>query len=111
MLYLRFGYNNISAWASRCLFRFQGNATASVRGTTTVEIHVFFMIHIGQLIKHELELQERTPSWLARKINCERPNVYNIFERKSIDTDLLLLLSKALNKDFFEILSKELNRQ
>ena len=71
----------------------------------------FFMIHIGQLIKQELELQERTPSWLARKINCERPNVYNIFERKSIDTDLLLLISKALNKDFFEILSKELNRQ
>ena len=41
----------------------------------------FFMIHIGQLIKQELEHQERTPSWLARKINCERPNVYNIFER------------------------------
>ena len=71
----------------------------------------FFMIHIGQLIKQELELQERTPSWLARKINCERPNVNNIFERKSIDTDLLLLISKALNKDFFEILSKELTQQ
>ena len=33
------------------------------------------MIHIGQLIRQELDRQERTPTWLARKINCERPNV------------------------------------
>ena len=35
-----------------------------------------FMIHIGQLIFEEMQRQERTPAWLARKINCERPNVY-----------------------------------
>ena len=69
------------------------------------------MVHIGKLIKQELETQERPPpSWLARKISCERPNVYNIFERKSLDTDLLFQISKALDKDFFAILSQELTK-
>ncbi len=61
------------------------------------------MIHIGQLIKEELERQERTPTWLAKKINCERPNVYYIFQQKSINTDLLMRISHALGKNFFEI--------
>ena len=30
------------------------------------------MIHIGHIIKEVMESQERTPTWLARKINCER---------------------------------------
>ena len=56
------------------------------------------MIHIGQLIKTELERQERTPTWLARKINCDRTNIYRIFERESIDTALLSRISTALNR-------------
>lgn len=61
----------------------------------------FFMIHIGQLIKSELIRQERTPTWLARKINCDRSNMYYIFSQQSINTDLLLRISRALNHDFF----------
>ena len=49
--------------------------------------------------------QERTPAWLARKINCQRPNVYYIFSQPSINTDLLLKISKALNVDFFALYS------
>ena len=64
------------------------------------------MIHIGQLIKTELERQERTPTWLARKINCDRTNIYRIFERESIDTALLSRISTALNRNFFEELSQ-----
>lgn len=60
------------------------------------------MIHIGKLIKAEVELQERTPTWLAKKINCDRTNVYRIFERESIDTALLSRISTALNRNFFE---------
>ncbi len=60
------------------------------------------MIHIGQLIRQELDRQERTPTWLARKINCERPNVYYIFSQQSINTELLLRISQALNHDFFQ---------
>ncbi len=65
------------------------------------------MPHIGKLIKEELDRQERTPAWLARKINCERPNVYYIFRQQSINTDLLMQISRALNVDFFQYYSDE----
>lgn len=54
-----------------------------------------------------MESQERSPTWLARKINCERPNVYYIFQQQSINTDLLLRISIALNHDFFSYYSLE----
>lgn len=59
-------------------------------------------IHIGSLIKEELKRQERTITWLAHKLYCDRSNVYDIFRRKSIDTDLLLRISQVLNHDFFQ---------
>lgn len=65
------------------------------------------MIHIGQLIKTELERQERTPTWLAKKINCDRTNIYRIFDRESIDTALLSRISTALSRNFFEELSQQ----
>lgn len=48
---------------------------------------------------------ERTPGWLAKKINCDRTNIYKIFQRPSIDTELLARISKALDYDFFLDLS------
>lgn len=66
------------------------------------------MIHIGCLIKEEMIRQERTPTWLARKINCERTNIYYIFSQQSINTELLLQLSIALGVDFFKIYSSEI---
>lgn len=64
------------------------------------------MVHIGKAIEAEMRRQERTPSWLARKINCERTNVYYIFSQPSINTDMLMRISKALNHDFFQDLSQ-----
>ena len=67
------------------------------------------MIHIGNLIKQELERQERTPTWLARKINCARPNVYYIFASQSINTELLLHISQVLQHDFFKYYSAQID--
>ncbi len=67
------------------------------------------MIHIGHLIREELIRQERTPSWLAKKINCERTNVYDIFERSSINTELLERISAVLKYDFFALYSRGLS--
>lgn len=64
---------------------------------------------IGQLIKIELERQERTVSWFARKLCCDRSNVYKIFKRSTIDTELLLRISQILQHDFFEIYRKQIN--
>ena len=58
-------------------------------------------IHIGNLIKIELDRQERTVSWFARKLNCDRSNVYKLFKRSTIDTELLLRVSITLNHNFF----------
>lgn len=60
------------------------------------------MIHIGRLIEEELHRQERTVTWLAAKLYCDRSNVYKIFKKQSIDTELLVRLSRILGRNFFE---------
>lgn len=65
-----------------------------------------YSIHMGNLIKAELAKQERTISWFARKLYCDRSNIYDIFRRKSIDTELLLRISIILNHDFFQDYSR-----
>lgn len=63
---------------------------------------------IGTMIKEELERQERSVSWLARKMSCDRSNIYRLFQKHSIDTALLQRLSVILNRDFFSELSRNL---
>ena len=63
-------------------------------------------IHIGSLICNKLKEERRTAAWLAQKIHCERNNVYKIFKKSSIDTDLLLKINLALNTDFFACYSE-----
>lgn len=58
-------------------------------------------MHIGQLIKQEMDKQGKTVSWLARELSYCRTNVYKIYDKKSIDTDLLLRISILLKHDFF----------
>lgn len=60
-------------------------------------------IDIGKLIQEEMERQERSVSWLARKLFCDRTNVYKIFKRTTIDTDLLMRISVVLDCDFFSV--------
>lgn len=60
---------------------------------------------IGSLIKEELERQERSISWFARKLSCDRSNVYRLFQKESIDTNLLTRISILLGRDFFSELS------
>lgn len=69
---------------------------------------IYIMVNIGQNIKEELERQERTVSWLARKLNCTRAAVYRIFAKNSIDTALLSAISQILHRDFFRELSEDI---
>lgn len=68
------------------------------------------MINIGMEIKKELKRQERTVSWLARKLFCERSNVYSIFNRRSINTEMLLRISKVLHHNFFSQYNEEADK-
>lgn len=61
------------------------------------------MIHIGQLIEAELHRQERSVTWFAKKLYCDRTNVYKIFKKQSIDTELLWRISVILDCNFFKI--------
>ena len=68
------------------------------------------MVNVGQRIKDELERQERTVSWLARKLNCNRSTVYRIFSKNSIDTLMLAQISKILNFNFMQLLSDDMQQ-
>ena len=63
------------------------------------------MINIGQAIKDELERQERSVTWFAAKLGCDRQAVYRIFNKCSIDSHLLLRISIVLHRNFFKELS------
>lgn len=49
-------------------------------------------------------------SWFAEQIHCDRRNIYYIFERPTIDTGLLLQISKALQHNFFQDIADELRQ-
>ncbi len=76
--------------------------------STPCFIYVFaIMVHIGEAIKKELQKRKRSISWLARKLYCDRSNVYDIFKRRSIDTELLLRISLVLDYNFFDLYTKD----
>ena len=65
------------------------------------------MVHIGSKIKEEMQRQGHTPGWLAARIHCQRTNIYYIYSQPSINTDLLLLISRALRHNFFRHFTDE----
>lgn len=68
-------------------------------------------IHIGKEIQKILREQERSVSWFARKLHCNRSNIYKIFSKKALDTELLLRISKILNFNFFKLLCTEIQKE
>lgn len=64
-------------------------------------------MHVGKLIKQKMEEQGRTVVWLSRQLSCCRTNVYKIYEKESIDTNLLMRISKVLDYDFFGHISQD----
>lgn len=68
------------------------------------------VFHIGQRIKSELAKQGRTITWLAGEVHCTRENLYKVFRKSYISTDMLFSISRALNHDFFVDCSEQLQR-
>jgi plasmid maintenance system antidote protein VapI len=59
-------------------------------------------IHIGTLIKEQFEKSGLSIQEFARSINRTRTTIYDIFNRKSIDVDLLMDISEVLHYPFLE---------
>ena len=57
-------------------------------------------IHIGTIILEKLTEKSMTKTEFANRIDRERTTVRDILKRKSIDTELLIKISKALDYDF-----------
>ncbi len=64
-------------------------------------------LHIGRLLQQKLRDDERSVTWLALKLNCSRTNIYLMFKKQYIDSEMLMRLSIVMKFDFFECLSRE----
>jgi transcriptional regulator with XRE-family HTH domain len=60
---------------------------------------------IGAQIRGVIEKRGMTVTEFASRINKSRENAYSIFNRKTIDTSLLKLISEVLEYDFFKQMS------
>ena len=60
-------------------------------------------IFIGPIIKQKLDESPYTVAQFAREIGHSRKYVYNLFEDKSIDIDLLCEISELLNYNFLNL--------
>ena len=57
-------------------------------------------IHIGKKIQYVFNQSGLAVSQFAHLLGMQRTRVYNIFESKTIDTDLLCKISDVLHYDF-----------
>jgi transcriptional regulator with XRE-family HTH domain len=64
-------------------------------------------MHIGERIKEVMHQQRVSVIAIAKEIDCERTNVYNILERETISTGLLKKFCIILGYDFFKDLSED----
>lgn len=68
------------------------------------------MIHIGELIRRELIKQHHSATWFAKEMAFSRTSIYKLFDKPSIDTDILIRISIVLKTDFFKVYSQELEK-
>lgn len=63
-------------------------------------------INLGEIIKQKVEEQGISQAEFARNIGMQRQNVVKlVFEKASLDTNLLALISEVLNCNFFDYFS------
>lgn len=66
-------------------------------------------IHIGNLIRDELRRQGHTNAWFIKRIGVSERTLQRLFNKSSIDTQQLFIISSILNTDFFQCYSKMLS--
>ena len=57
---------------------------------------------IGQIIEERLKAQNVNVTKFAQALNTDRTNIYDIFKRESIDTNLLKKIGQIVGYDFFQ---------
>lgn len=68
-------------------------------------------MHIGNILQQRLREDGKTVVWLASELGCHRTNVYNLFSKYSIDTQLLQRLCVIMNFNFFELYCQDVEEK
>ncbi|MBR6279357.1 MAG: hypothetical protein IKR41_11485 [Bacteroidales bacterium] len=66
-------------------------------------------IHVGQMIQQRLKQQGQSVTWFAKQLCCNRTNIYNIFKKENVDTELLKHICIILNYNFFQDMADDIN--
>lgn len=64
-------------------------------------------MHIGNVLREQLKKDGKSVVWLAHELGCHRTNIYNLFDKYSIDTQLLERISIIMHRNFFDLYSQE----
>lgn len=65
-------------------------------------------MHIGKRIQEVVRQRGCTVAWVARGLHTVRGNVYDMFERETMDTGLLCRLSLLLDYNFLKDVAEDL---
>ncbi|MDR2963263.1 MAG: hypothetical protein LBU90_06505 [Bacteroidales bacterium] len=66
-------------------------------------------IHIGNRVCDFLKKEGRSKKWLAEQVGVSSSSLVRTLQHPSMNTHLLLRISKTLKHNFFEIFTKELH--
>ena len=67
-------------------------------------------VNIGEIIKSKVKTDEKSLAAFAKKIGKQRQNIEKtVFNKRSLDTNLLALISETLDYDFFQYYRVEEN--
>lgn len=69
------------------------------------------MKHVGYELYKVYKSKKVKPEELADKVGMKRRNIYKIFDKPSIDLDLLVKFSEALGYDFMQHYLSPENKQ
>lgn len=64
-------------------------------------------LNIGNEIRKELIIQNRTTAWLAENVDIDRSNLNKLLKKGHLKCDLLSDISIVLKKDFFKYYSDQ----
>ena len=67
---------------------------------------------IGELILQKLKEKDRSVSWLAKKVDCDKSNLCKVLKNSQyIHYDLVYRISQALDEDFFAHGTQKLKKE
>jgi transcriptional regulator with XRE-family HTH domain len=68
-------------------------------------------VHIGSIIRKKLTERGMRVTEFANALHYNRSSVYSLFERRSIDLELLILISKILEDDLLGLYLEDKNQR